>query len=1228
MTSERHEEIGRLFHAALEREPADRDAFLQKECAGDRDLLEQVQALLQLESAAENFLTTAPWQGSLPHSNDSAPLFNDKGKYCPCCATKYSVETRHCDKDGHRLSLQDPFGLVGQVLLDKYRIDALVGLGGMGAVYLAWHRDIERRVAFKILQPRLAVADARLIEQFRHEARMIGRLSHKNIADIRDTGRTPDGVAYLVMEWIEGVTIEEELRTAGPFSLERVADILRQIADALEVAHESHIIHCDLKPSNILLSRTETGLELVKLLDFGIAKFLTETVGPLPSGGIGTPYYASPEQLQPKRAVDARSDIYSLGVILYQMLAGRIPLEAATISELVRNRMEGPMPVSRLRTEVPEAIDQLILRMLSLDPAKRPQRVEEVAAIFEEALRPPAPFVRMRLQAPARESQHAVGREVEQQQLEAALMAAAAGRGKLVCISGEAGIGKTTVVERFLERIAAERPGGFIAKGRCPEHLEGTGAYLPLLDALDCLIHREDGDRVDQLMLQTAPTWRAQLAHVTRSRPNASEKKAASLEQMKRELKSFFQALSQQQPVVLFLDDIHWSDHSTFDLLGFLGSNFDQLGLLVIVTYRPSELQLARSRFLPILHEFQSRGLCTVVELPFLRRREIEQYLANKFVGHAFPREFPAFLLEKTEGSPLFMVDLIHYLCDLKVIDQKDDRWQLMEALPEIGRELPESVKGMIERKISQLTEEELRILSVASVQGNEFDSAVLSKVLRKEFTEIEEQLGDLESVHSFVKQEKELELPDGTFNVRYRFVHGLYQNMLYSKLRSGQRVSLSKAMAETLLGFYREESPSIAMQLALLFKEARQPAKSAGYFLLSAQNAANVFAYKESMALSHRGLEALAKMRDSLERNKLEMELQILLGMSIIPIQGYAAPEAETAFRRARELCQQTDASQQLFPVLRGLSLFYNTRPQLDLARELAAQLLHLAERQQDPSLHLEALFALSSALFFQGEFTASLEYAEQAMQVQQPEQYTYRTPLYEQNAMVGCLTVASLASWALGRTEQAISRSGEALALARRIEQPFNLARALAWASLLYMLHGDWKESQARAEEAIQLSQKFGFSYWLAMSTIYLGYDMFQQGRREEGIEIMRKGLEAESATGAEIGRPYFLALFGEISGQMGNIPKGLELIDRSIDSVTNTSEGLARAEIHRLKGELLLRARTDPRYADASARLLPEAESCLQKAVEIARNQRAVPLERRAMASLDRLRAERAP
>ncbi len=308
-------------------------------------------------------------------------------KYCLTCQRSYPVTQRFCTEDGVPLSFEDPYHLVGSVLAERYRLDALAGIGGMGAVYSAHHLALDRRVALKILQPNIALSNDRLLELFEREAKTAAQLTHENIVIVLDAGRAANNLAYIAMEWLEGYTLADEIAARGKLDFGRVMEILRPVSAALETAHAARVVHRDLKPANIMLVRQPDGQERLKVLDFGIAKVINDTAVSPVSAVMGTPLYASPEQLSLGGRIDGRADNYSLGVILFEMLTGAPPFNAASAREMFHLQMSAaPPPLRNYRPDAPPALESLINRLLAKNPEDRPHSAGQIPALFESAL--------------------------------------------------------------------------------------------------------------------------------------------------------------------------------------------------------------------------------------------------------------------------------------------------------------------------------------------------------------------------------------------------------------------------------------------------------------------------------------------------------------------------------------------------------------------------------------------------------------------------------------------------------------------------------------------------------------------------------------------------------------------------------------------------------------------------------------------------------------------------
>jgi len=302
-------------------------------------------------------------------------------KTCPKCGVEYPDSNTLCPADGVALeTTQD--SLIGQTLHGKYRIDERLKEGGMGTVYRGTHVLMDKTVAIKVLRPSLA-ADEKIVARFSREARAASRISHPNALSVTDFGEDENGTVFLVMEYLSGKTLKQVIRDEGALPLARVVDIMRQVGGALSVAHSQGVVHRDLKSDNIMLSSTSVG-DHAKVLDFGIAKINEheDVIDPgltAPNLVIGTPQYMSPEQCSQDSEIDARSDIYSFGVILYEMLVGHVPFSGESPTMVMMKHLQDPVPsVLDERSDLPPAVAKVVAKAMAKVPANRYQNVDDL----------------------------------------------------------------------------------------------------------------------------------------------------------------------------------------------------------------------------------------------------------------------------------------------------------------------------------------------------------------------------------------------------------------------------------------------------------------------------------------------------------------------------------------------------------------------------------------------------------------------------------------------------------------------------------------------------------------------------------------------------------------------------------------------------------------------------------------------------------------------------------
>jgi predicted ATPase len=473
-----------------------------------------------------------------------------------------------------------------------------------------------------------------------------------------------------------------------------------------------------------------------------------------------------------------------------------------------------------------------------------------------------------------------------------------------------------------------------------------------------------------------------------------------------------------------------------------------------------------------------------------------------------------------------------------------------------------------------------------------------------------------LDRAHGLVRLVREYEFPDRTLTLRYAFVHVLYQQALYTDLPPTRRAALGAALARALEGHHGEGSPAVAAELACLYEVGRDFARAARQFHQAAQNAARVFAHREAVVLARRGLRLLRSLFETPERAALELPLQTTLGMQLQVTEGFAAPEARQAYSRARELCQQVPGPAPLFPVLWGLWLFSKVRSDLARAQEMADELLALARQREDPDLALQAHQALGMTAFCRGQPAAAVQHVEQATALYDPDRHRTHAFQFGQDPGVICKAYGAVALWLLGYPDQAERQSEAAIRMSRELS-PSSQAVALHFAAMLHQLRRDGLRARMCADTSGAIASDHGFSFWQAGSGVLGGWALAACGAADDGIDRLRQGLLDWLATDSVTYQTYYLGLLAEVLGEQGQAQQAWRVLEEALALVQQTGEGLYEAELHRLRGETLLRGAGGPREPP-----LQWAEEHFRRALDVARRQEARSLELRAAMSLARL------
>lgn len=756
---------------------------------------------------------------------------------------------------------------------------------------------------------------------------------------------------------------------------------------------------------------------------------------------------------------------------------------------------------------------------------------------------------------PTRSPRPTVGRAREIAALSAAFHDVQAGDGLMVCIGGEPGKGKTTLVETFLSKLQADGAACTIARGRCTERLTGAEAYLPFVEALESLVHVDPSGAAGRLM--TAFT---------------SNVAAASPQQLKRELSTLLRELAVVEPVVLFIDDVHWAGASTIEMLGYLATRLGGTYLLIVTTCRLEELRQTKHPFLALKQELQSRRLCRELELDFLTEADIREYLAREFPGNDLPLDFPRMMHATTDGSPLFMVDLARSLRLRGAITQEDGCWRLARPIRTLARELPESVRAMIERKIGQLDEADRRLLAACSVQGDAFDSAVIADALSLDRLTVEERLAALDREFALVQPGDERELADLRLTLRYRFVHALYQNVLYDSLTPALRSSLSGKVAEAILRLHGDRSADSAFALAPLFEAARDLPRAVEAYAVAAERAQHVFAYHEAEQLARRGLALLGSLNDATASSTHELPLLSSLSVALMATKGFATPEVEAVCRRVRALSAGRPDVRYVVPALYGLVSLHEVRAEYESAVGFAQELLDLAERQNDTALRVHGHGCFGDALLWKGDYRGALHHTDCAIALA-GTQTGMALSLSGFDAGISSRVIRALALFFLGDRDHAMAASDEAIGLARAKGEPPTMMFAHFFRAVLYQLCGQRAECLAHADTAIQLCAEHGLPDWAAWAGFWRGWAVADSGDAAQSIASMQQSLAEQDALGSRMCRSMMLGMLAEVYAQAGRADEGRMAVDAALTFVAASGERFYEAELDRLKGQLFI-------------------------------------------------------
>jgi predicted ATPase len=795
-----------------------------------------------------------------------------------------------------------------------------------------------------------------------------------------------------------------------------------------------------------------------------------------------------------------------------------------------------------------------------------------------------------------------VGRDIEMEQLERALERAGGGHGQVVAVIGEPGVGKSRLFYEFVHSHRAQ--GWFVLESFSVSYGKAT-AYLPVIDLLKTYFQIADRDdartirakvtghvlTLDEGLRDTIPALLALLDALPADSAFPSLDPAQRRQRTLEALKRMLLRESQVRPLLVVFENLHWIDSETQAFLNSLIDSLPTAHLLLLVNYRP-EYQ----------HAWGSRTYYTQLRLAPLLPKSVAELLHALLGDDVSLQSLGRLLIERTAGNPFFLEESVRALVETQMLVGERGAYRQVQSLPAI--QVPATVQAVLAARIDRLPSDEKRLLQTAAVVGTEVPFPLLQAVVDVPEVDLRRGLTFLQGAEFLYETRLFPEL-------EYTFKHALTYQVAYESLLHERRRELHTRIMEALEILSVERPSEQVERLAHHALRGEVWDKALTYLQLAGEKAASRSAHSEAITHVTNALGLLERLPETTDRIPQELALQTTLGSALMATKGYAAPEVEHVYARARELCRLVEKTPELFRVLMGLHMFYRQRGELRTSFEISEELLSLAQSVQDPECLLVAHQALGTTLYFLGEFAQARTHLEEGAALCDARQS--RAVLYGQDPGVVCLSTLARTLWAMGYPDDAVKRLNESLVRARQLAHPFSLAFALYFAAVVCQYRQEWHATQEHAEALMALSTEQGFAQRLVQGRILLAWTLVEQGRTAEGIAQLRRSVAAYGATGADLGRSSYLALLAEAYGKGGQPKDGLAALAEALTAVQEHRICFNEAELHRLKGELL--SRLEPPA-------LTEGEGCFRLALEVARRQQAKSLELRAATSLGRL------
>jgi DNA-binding winged helix-turn-helix (wHTH) protein/tetratricopeptide (TPR) repeat protein len=793
-----------------------------------------------------------------------------------------------------------------------------------------------------------------------------------------------------------------------------------------------------------------------------------------------------------------------------------------------------------------------------------------------------------------------VGRDPELQVLDRAASVALGGSGRLVFVAGEAGIGKTTLVEAAIER-AETHPGTRVLRAQCRPHRGHPEPYVSLLDAVSRFV-REHGEPAARVLEETAPMWLTQMPSVfdaEKAETLGARILGGTRERMLREGVDLLERLA-RLPLLIVIEDLHWADSPTIELIEWLTGRLGSCSMLVLATYRPGDnaggdLESTIARL--CLDRVADR-----IDLTALGEEAIGRLITDRLEVEAVAPELMEQTAARTGGVPLFVNEQIDFWLADGTVAVSDDTATFDRRPDEIPPDVPEGLRFLIESSLERLAGSEIALLEAGAVVGREFPAFAVAAALDRALPEIEDELGALARRGTHITAVGDQSWADGTVSTVFRVVHEIHRQVLYDRISASRRATLHQIVGERLELAYRHHIDAHVTTLLGHFEASGDVVRAVGYLHRSGELAVARSAHREAIDPLQSGLELLHRLPEDEERDRREMEMRTTLSSALVATRGWAEPDIELNYLRALELATRLDAVPEKDIARFGLAGVHELRGEYNRSEEL------MNEQLSDGSdLAVETLDLLACSTFHQGAHSRSLENAVAALEAWDPETHSIYMARYGEHPGVSSNTWGALSAWYLGQPDRSMEMAERALEWGADNEYALTMARVQL--AFLHQFRDEPQPCRYWADETIALADTQGIPFRAAQARILLGWCRAADGDPADGVDQTRSALAEYRITGARIDQPYYLGLLADASLLAGQPHEAISALDEATEMIgTTTRSFFYQPELDRLRALALIALGGESDRA--------EATELVTRATDTAAARGSIPLEIRAL------------